>query len=159
MGFYHTAQVCINGHLITDSFDNHPEFRKNYCPECGAETITKCPSCGAEIHGDYDCGIVVIGGTPSVESYCYNCGEPYPWTKSAIENATLLIQEEEELSEQLKASVVESLPDIITETPKTNLAVVRLKKCFASAGKFTADAIRQFVIDFGCEFAKKSLGL
>ena len=71
----------------------------------------------------------------------------------------LLIAEEEGFSEQQKASLVEVLPDVIVETPKTNLAVVRLKKGLASAGKFTADAIRQFAIDFGCEFAKKSLGL
>lgn len=63
------------------------------------------------------------------------------------------------LSEQLKASLVESLPDIVTETPATDLAIVRVKKCLATAGKFTADAVRQFVIDFGCELAIKSLGL
>ena len=159
MAFYRTAQICLNGHMINDSYEKYPESNKNFCPQCGAKTITQCPSCGAKIHGYYDCDVVVVGSETPVESYCYNCGEPYPWTKSAIENATLLIQEEEKLSERLKVTVVESLPDIITETPKTNLAVVRLKKCFASAGKFTADAIRQFVIDFGCEFAKKSLGL
>lgn len=122
--------------------------------------ITNCPHCNALIRGElYDDDIAIIGPQPVVDSYCTNCGNPYPWTESALESTALLIQEEEELSEQLKASLVESLPDIITETPRTNLAVVRVKKCLASAGKFTADAVRQFAIDFGCELVKKSLGL
>lgn len=101
-----------------------------------------------------------LGSRPYARpDYCHNCGMPYPWTASALENAILLIQEEEELSEQLKVSAIESLPDIITETPKTNIAVVRIKKLLASTGKITGDAIRQFAIDFGCELAKKSLGL
>ena len=70
-----------------------------------------------------------------------------------------MIQEEEELSDSMKESLTSSLPDIISETPGTNLAIVRMKKALMSAGKFTAEALRQFVIDFGCELAVKSLGL
>lgn len=159
MGFYHIAQVCTNGHMINDSSDEYPEMNQSFCTKCGAKTITKCPSCGSNIRGDYDCGIPVLGGSTRVDSYCYSCGSPYPWTESALKNASLLIKEEENLSEELKASVIESLPDIISETPGTNLASVRIKKCLTAAGKITGDAVRQFVIDFGCELAKKSLGL
>ena len=35
MGYYHTAQICLNGHVITDSYDKNPEFRQNYCDKCG----------------------------------------------------------------------------------------------------------------------------
>lgn len=55
--------------------------------------------------------------------------------------------------------MLESLPDIISETPKTQIAVVRFKKALAKVGSFTADGLRQFVIDFGCELAKQQLGL
>lgn len=160
MTHFLTAQVCMNGHLITSAVEFNPELKQDYCSKCGAKTITKCLHCGAPIHGElYDDDVIIIAPPTTADSYCTNCGKPYPWTKSALESTALLIQEEEELSEQLKTSLVESLPDIITETPKTNLAVVRVKKCLASAGKFTADAVRQFAIDFGCEFVKKSLGL
>lgn len=118
-----------------------------YCASCGSATILRCKNCNT-----------LIPESRIRPNYCTACGFPYPWTEAAIKNATLLISEEEELSTQLKTSVIESLPDIITETPGTNLATVRVKKCLASAGKFTADAVRQFVIDFGCELAKKSLG-
>ena len=147
------------GHMINDTADMHPECNQLFCSKCGAASVSFCPSCNAMIHGEYDCGVVVIGGSTPVEPYCYNCGKPYPWTESALKNARLLIQEEEEFSEQLKASLSDSLPDIVSETPGTQLAVVRTKKALTSAGKFTADAMRQFVIDFGCELAKKSLGL
>lgn len=160
MTHFLTAQVCANGHMITPSVELNPELKQDYCSKCGAKTITNCPHCNAPIRGElYDDDIAIIGPQPVVDSYCTNCGNPYPWTESALESTALLIQEEEELSEQLKVSLVESLPDIITETPRTNLAVVRVKKCLASAGKFTADAVRQFAIDFGCELVKKSLGL
>ena len=67
--------------------------------------------------------------------------------------------EEDSLTDSVKNAMVESLPDIISETPKTNLATIRFKKGLSSAGKFTAEAIRQFVIDFGCELSIKLMGL
>lgn len=151
---YHNASICKNGHVVS-KYDANSQ---KYCSKCGVEVISSCPHCSLPIRGLFVSEI--IGNHLYVRpDYCYNCGKPYPWTESALESTALLIQEEEELSEQLKTSLVESLPDIITETPKTNLAAVRVKKCLASAGKLTADAVRQFVIDFGCELVKKSLGL
>ena len=158
---YRTAQICQNGHMITSSIESCPELKQIFCSKCGAKTITACPSCNAPLFGDmYDTdGSAIYGFCATVKSYCHNCGKAYPWTESVIQSTTLLIQEEDELTEQLKNATIQSLPDIVTETPATNLAVIRIKKCLASAGKFTADGIRQFVIDFGCELAEKSLGL
>ena len=150
---YHVSQVCTSGHLITDSYDLFECERKKFCPKCGAKTITKCQSCGAEILGVVD----GVHAEAAVEAYCYNCGKPYPWTESALHNAALIIQEESKLSDELKASMVSSLPDITAETPGTNLAIVRMKKVLSTVGDFSVDALRQFVIDFGCEMAKKLL--
>lgn len=156
MTSYHGASICKNGHVVSKYNSNS----QKYCTQCGSEIISSCAYCNQPIHGLYVSDIPIIGNRPYTRpDYCYNCGKPYPWTESALQNTALLIQEEEELSEQLKASLVESLPDIVTETPATDLAIVRIKKCLATAGKFTADAVRQFVIDFGCELAIKSLGL
>lgn len=155
MGYYHVAQICLNGHMITDSSDTYPELCSPYCPKCGAATITACPSCGAPLPGDYDCGIPIIGSQAPVNAYCHQCGKPYPWTESAIESTKQVILEEESITEPVKNAAIETLPDLISETPKTNLAVVRIKKILSSAGKFTSDAVRQFVIDFGCELAVK----
>ena len=158
MGYYLTGQVCLNGHPITD--DVSSGLSQSFCSECGAKTITHCPNCKSPIHGKYEVPSVFdISFTYRPDAYCYNCGNPYPWTEAAIKNTILLIQEDEELSDSSKDSLVSSLPDVITETPGTNLAVVRMKKALKTAGKFTADALRQFAIDFGCELARKSLGL
>lgn len=160
MGYYRTAQICINGHCITDAYDAYPQHRQAFCDKCGAATITSCPSCHANIRGAYhEPDICVLGGRYNVPAYCYSCGKPYPWTQAAIEAATALVEEEESLSQAEQTRLVEVLPDIITETPKTQLAIVRFKKALLSAGKFTADGLRQFAIDFGCELAKKQLGL
>jgi len=81
MGQYDIMQVCLNGHLITDTYMRNPEFRKNHCPKCGAETITKCPNCGQPIKGDYHVdGVVFLSGrsTP-VPDICEYCGKDFPW--------------------------------------------------------------------------------
>lgn len=159
MGYYGIAQICLNGHCITDSAESNPEHKQNFCDQCGAQTITECPECNAAIRGYYHTpGVISLIGY-DVPSYCYNCGKPYPWTLSALESAAMLIEEDEKLDTELQGKVVETLQDIIVETPKTQVAVVRLKKALATAGKFTAEGLRQFAIDFGCEFAKKQLGL
>jgi hypothetical protein len=150
---YHIAQICTSGHLITDSYDLFEYERRNYCPKCGSPTITSCPSCGAELRGAVE---GVICEVP-IDAYCSSCGEPFPWTVKALDAVAACIREEEELDAILAEKLIDSLPDIMAETPATNLATIRCKKVLASAGKFTVDAIRQFVIDFGCELAKRSL--
>lgn len=156
---YLTAQVCLNGHMVTSAIEHNPELMQDYCSKCGAKTITNCPNCNAPIRGElYDDEIAIIGFTSTLDSYCVKCGMPYPWTASALESATLMIREDSELSEIERRNLEESLPDILSETPRTKLASIRIKKALLTAGEFTADALRQFVIDFGCELAKKSLG-
>lgn len=154
--YYDTAQVCTNGHLICTSIEECPEDAQNFCSNCGAKTITNCPSCQVKLRGFFHSDFIT---TPKVEMYCFDCGNPYPWTVSAIESAQLLIQEDEGLDELQKSSLIETLPDLVVETPRTRLASIRVQKALKSVGKFTAEAIRQFIIDFGCELAKKSTGL
>lgn len=156
MSSYHTAQVCLNGHLVCQSIQDYPDEQQNFCSDCGAKTITECPSCHSKLRGFYDSDFIMA---TKVEHYCFNCGVPYPWTSSAIESTQLIIQEDESLDEIQKASLIESLPDVVSETPKTKLAVVRFQKALKTAGSFTAEGVRQFAIDFGCEFAKKTLGI
>lgn len=157
MSSYDTALVCLHGHLICDSVEEYPNEIQKFCSDCGAETIMICPSCQKKLRGHYNHEF--FNKVTIVEDYCFNCGKPYPWTISRLESMQLLIQEDDELQEQQKISLITSLPDIITETPKTKLAVVRFQKALLSVGKFTAEGLRDFAIDFGCELAKKSLGM
>jgi hypothetical protein len=156
MSNYDTAQICLNGHLLTESVEEYPS-EQSYCSKCGSKSITKCPNCNAQLHG-YGRYLGIIKPT-EVTAYCYNCGKPYPWTESALESANLIIQEAENFSVEDKAALVESLPDIVSETPRTNLAIARTQRFLKAVGGLTADMIRQFVIDFGCELAKKQIGI
>ena len=156
---HNTAQICLNGHIITENALASGST-KAFCPDCGKPTISHCPTCGNHIPGSTDDDeIICIGFPMELPAYCEYCGKPYPWTESALTNAKSLILEEEELSQLERENLINSLPDIMTETPNTNLAIIRIKKCLVKAGKFTAEGIRQFVIDFGCELAKKQLDL
>ena len=148
---YEKATICKNGHPI----NIHGQIAETYCSICGAENISQCPTCNSDIHGWGKKW--VVGRRYTVPKYCYFCGNPYPWTQQSLEAAKELILEDESLSELEKDNLSNSLPDIITETPKTSLAATRFKKALRSAGNFTADALRQFVIDFGCELAVKLL--
>lgn len=151
------VHICQNGHVVQSTeWITGDEF----CEKCGAEMIDRCPSCKAPIRA-WDYGGFIMIDTPEYDraAYCKNCGKAYPWTRSAIEAASELIEEEEELDEVQRNKLVSSLPDIVAETPKTRIAVVRFKKALIAVGKFTADGLRQFIIDFGCEFARKQLGM
>ena len=152
---YHLGVICKNGHCISSYGD---QALDKHCETCGAEIITRCPECGTPIRGtpNVDESWLYQYNTPS---FCWNCGNPFPWTESAIASASMLIEEEAKLSALEQGRLIESLPDIVSETPRTQIAVVRFKKAMVAAGKFTAEGLRQFAIDFGCELAKKQLGL
>lgn len=150
------AKICHNGHVLVD---RSALVGKEYCEKCGQLMISACPNCHSTIKTwHYDASY--IGRTPKYEKplYCKRCGIPYPWTKTALETTASLIQEDNQLSDLEKNAIENSLPDIVTETPKTKTATIRIKKALCTAGDFTTDALRQFVIDFGCELAKSFLG-
>jgi len=127
---FRTALICKNGHLITDSVEDEPFARQNYCSICGAEIISACPECGATFIGakHYQQADFTDLGSSRVPAYCRQCGKPHPWTQTALEMAATLIREEEELSEVQREQLVTSLPDIVTENPKTSAAIVRFNQ-------------------------------
>ncbi|USD46747.1 DUF2321 domain-containing protein [Vibrio sp. SCSIO 43145] len=86
MGYYDVQQVCLNGHQITDNYNSSPEFRKNFCTDCGEKTIHKCPECNSDIPGDYHVEGVIGWSSTSVPTHCAHCGSEYPWTKLKVEN-------------------------------------------------------------------------
>lgn len=154
MNYY--AHICKNGHVL---IERHRLSNEPFCEKCGAEILNRCPCCYTPIK-EWSLGDeYTLPPHYDRPSYCRNCVSPYPWTTAALESAAQLIADEGELDAELQEKVIESLPDIIAETPKTNLAAIRMKKALSAAGKFAADGLRQFVIDFGCELVKQQLGL
>ena len=150
------AKICTNGHSIVERY---PLRSVKYCEKCGAQLISKCPVCDSVIkEWHINANVFYI---PSFEKplYCRSCGNPYPWTSAAIEATSAMIFEDSRLSELEKKNLVDSLSDIIVETPRTKVATIKIKKGLLACGKFTVESLRQFIIDFGCELAKSYLGL
>jgi hypothetical protein len=154
-GTYDTAQVCMNGHLASGSFHDSPEFRKKFCDKCGEPTITQCMSCTAEIRGHYRGGWVSTR-KPPVPSFCRECGKPFPWTSRRLEAASVLAAESE-LNEQEREQLESSLRDVLTDTPKTEVASVRIKRLLSKAGKEVGGALRKVIVDVASEAAKKTI--
>ncbi len=85
MAQYDVQQVCENGHKITGVYRLKPDVRKDFCPTCGAKTLTTCPGCSAEIQGDRIeeqwHGLWESVEYAPVLSHCGGCGKPYPWAE------------------------------------------------------------------------------
>lgn len=149
---YYPAHICDNGHPVSTSA---PTCDDRYCSICGAAVISSCPDCHTMIRGHR----YGASGYYIIPAYCTACGKPFPWTDKAIQSAIALLAEDENITEDECNRLIEVLPDAISETPKTQLAAVRFKKALKYVGTFTAEGIRQFLIEFGCELMKNRLDL
>ena len=149
---YYPGFICQNGHIVEIL---SRRCTSDYCTKCGSPVTNTCAYCGEVIHGQR------IDYCPPyrVPAYCHSCGKPYPWTQAAIQATLELLAEDENLTAEECNRLVEVLPDALVETPRSQLAAARIGKALRNAGKFTVDALRQFVLDFACELVKKQLGL
>jgi hypothetical protein len=168
---YDVAQVCLNGHVVTDRSQSRPEFSKKFCPDCGAETITQCRDCGQAIQGALHTTYMMGGSrylnrpptsrimtaNGHVGAYCHACGKPYPWTSKSIEAAQALAQEQEELTDADKILLQSSIPDLVADTPRTSVAVVRFKKLMLKVGKEAADGFKNILVNVLSEAVRKQL--
>ena len=148
------AFICENGHVNSVySFTCQDKF----CTICGAKIISKCQNCNVTINGrpTGDFGFI---GSYNAPAYCHNCGKPHPWTSKAIEAATYMVQEETRLSFDEQQKMIDILPDIVSETPKTQLASIRYKKIIALGG-FIAEGLRDFAVSFACDAFRNYIGL
>jgi hypothetical protein len=97
------AAVCRSGHVIAQTLDpppppprvasgppawvEHssslgsseppPRVLPRHCGRCGRPVLRTCPSCDAFILGAYTALRPSDFSLP--ESFCWDCGEPYPW--------------------------------------------------------------------------------
>ena len=62
-----------------------------------------------------------------------------------------------ELDESMKELIKTAIPDLITETPATPIAIAKYKKGIKCAGDILKNSMRQLLIDVVSETVKKSL--
>ena len=156
---YKTSIICKNGHLIDCNAEPQDVRSNKFCTICGSENISVCQECQTPIRGRVASFIIDTAPYTYVPAYCHECGKPYPWTVTALSTAAEIIEEDDSLTADEIQKLISVLPDVISETPKSNIAAIRIKKAFLKISKFTAEALKTFIIDFGCEFIKSQLGL
>ncbi|WP_312027173.1 DUF2321 domain-containing protein [Cytobacillus firmus] len=156
--YYDIAQICKNGHLITDSFNESPQRRANHCSVCGEQTINCCSSCKASIRGEYNVpGVAVIGFSYDIPSFCHGCGAAYPWTQEKLEAAKELADLLDELTEEEQESLKKSLDELVKDGPRTVVATTKFKRILSKTGPEIATGFKDILIDVVSETVKKTI--
>lgn len=157
MGYYDTAQVCLNGHMVNSSYQSMPEFNERFCNKCGTQTITQCPDCKSPIRGNYECENVIAPGPSKPNSFCHECGKPYPWTERGLEAAKELADEFETLNSVERDELKKSLDELVKDSPKAEVAGFRFKKLMKKAGAGSIEVMKTVISDLLSETVKKSV--
>jgi hypothetical protein len=158
MGYYDTAQVCLNGHVINGRSTNSPDHNEKFCGKCGEQTITKCENCNTSIRGNYIHNGMALSPTPKhAEKFCHHCGQSYPWTKRGLEAAKELADEFETLNSDERDELKKSLDELVKDSPKTEVASFRFKKLMQKAGSGSIEIMKAVISDLLSEAAKKSV--
>lgn len=154
---YRTAEICINGHLTTDSVEESPESTEKFCIKCGKQTIRRCAECHAPIRGAYFSDGLTFPGYYKVPNHCYNCGKSFPWTEARIIAAKEHAEDLDGLDEAEKRQLQTAIDDIAEGGARTELGVSRFKRLLGKAGLAIGSSFYSIVIDVASEAAKKAL--
>lgn len=158
METFDIAQICLNGHVITEMAGDHPEYRKEFCTECGEKTITSCQNCNTNIKGYHRVsGVIGIFDDYDKPKYCEKCGKPFPWTSRQLDAAKELIDLTDNLNSEEKADLKSSIDDLVKDGPKTIVAQVKYKKYIGKAGSEIAKGIKDVLVDVVSETVKKAI--
>lgn len=147
------AQICLNGHLVNEDFDEYLPNDLIFCKMCGAKNIYRCLSCNSKIHGQK-----ISDSIFTLSAYCYSCGKPYPWTEEKIKALNEAISLSE-ITDQEKEEFVKNIPDIVSENPRTKVAALKIKMIGAKVGKEIWSVTRDIFVDIASETAKKTMGI
>jgi hypothetical protein len=112
------AAVCARGHVQSSRLSNFvhsaivaglapeaPDFRQ-YCGSCGTRILVACRNCGKGIAGEPEPNFYGWG----LDSFCWNCGVPYPWaTREQRLGQLYNFIDEEDLDEAEHLAVVEQI--------------------------------------------------
>src|SRR6266404_1452810 len=136
---YDVQQVCLNGHVTNNSASDEAR-NQHFCDLCGAKTITACPHCKGPIRGGHKYSPGPMHPPP--EAYCLHCGRPFPWTQARFEAVREIAAVSDDLNAEDREQLAKILPDLIAkeETPRTQLAIVQLKRLLKKGGSAFAEA-------------------
>ncbi len=169
-GHYDEALICENGHLITSGARGDPGSTAKFCVRCGKPILGKCLKCEAPIRGRYIGTYYKGDGWDAkpvnrvarmrfIPNHCHECGEPYPWTKANAEALAALIDTLNELEPEEREQLRRSIPDIMADTPRSNVATVWLKRAFVKVGDEARNLLVDVLSKVATDAVKKNLGV
>ena len=166
-GYRDVAQVCLKGHVANATYNNCPEERDEFCVDCGEPTITACKN-GHSIPGAYidENGEAddPFGYVPP--SYCRECGDAFPWTKSRLEKAAARVGEiatESGFSETdvagMKSTVLSiGSPDPETSTTNAGKLMSYVQRMAPPIGQKVLDIVGKIASEVASAFIRSHMG-
>ena len=152
---FHSADICRRGHVVTAVHELREGPPTNFCEKCGADVIGACPDCRTPIRGSAKSMYIREYHAPN---HCFHCGKAFPWTAEGLGSLRELIAESNAPG-SVKVELLKDLDALLSETPRTQIAVLRMKNFLARTGDQVVPAVRQVVIEIATASAKKTLGL
>jgi hypothetical protein len=154
-GRYQDAAICRRGHVLTADAARHPPAE--FCSDCGAAVLEACPKCGVGIRGHFvPPGVTGVGGAFDPPSFCFSCGQPFPWTVEKLLAAKDLA-DELDLSADDRATLKTAIDDIATPGPRAEVGAARIKRLAGKAGTVVGRAFWKITVEVASEAAKKIL--
>lgn len=154
----HVAQICRTGHVVLGSVKDSPHLRKGFCEECGAATIEECQACGWPIAGIGPTAWMRGSGPYRPPKYCGACGNPFPWTESALSTAREYSDEITQLTPEEKNVLKGTLDDLTNDTDRTPLAARRFKKLTSKIGPGASGVLQKILETVVSEATKRMMG-
>jgi hypothetical protein len=88
---------------------------------------------------------------------CGVCGNPFPWTETALQAATEYTDEIEELNVEDKTALKETFRDLTVDSPRTPLAMKRFKRFLTGAGPVAQEMVTKILSDVMTQSVKTFL--
>lgn len=155
--FHDVALICLNGHVVNDRSRTSPQLNAKHCDKCGEPTIDSCPSCRKPIQGHYHSPHVIVAFGSHAPRFCQECGKAFPWTERRLIAAKELANELEELTNDDKLKLQNSLDDLAREGPKVEPAKFRFTQIMKKVSREGYDMMKTVVTDIVSETVRKAI--
>ena len=151
---YDVGLVCEEGHVINGKALRDPEYNTDYCKTCGARALLKC-QCGEPIQGE----IHGVAGGFSPPAHCTGCGRQHVWTTRRAEALREFVSELEEFEDEQKRLFCDVIPDLVVETPRSDVAALRTRKLMEKLPPAVKKMFTTLIKNVAVSAVLKSLGL
>jgi hypothetical protein len=100
-------------------------------------------------------GATAVGGRYDPPSFCFSCGEPFPWTIEKLAAAQDLADELEDISADDRAKLKKAIDDIAAGGPRAEVGAARFKRLAGKATTAVGQALWKISVELASEAAKK----